>query len=393
MRGCGKTAFRMWYNGDTGVREGHMAQKRYKEQGTGSFFGEYLYERTVPDGHFLRQLERLIDWEVFSEKLVRLYRGQAKVGRPPYNPSVILKMLLLAYLYDLSERRTEAFVNDSLSAKYFLGLAIDEPAPDHSTLTAFKRRIVRRGGEGLLEELLIEVVQAAQREGVAFGSIQVVDSTHTVADVNVAKEDRRRKREGKPPRDNGARWGGKRKRRRGKKGQVGAETEYFYGYKLHNSLNAEAEMITSIVVTGANGHDGKQFPELVRKDGKLGLPVQVYSADRGYDDGNNHYLLEDLGMQSAIHLNRYRTEKKDGNKGIWLALKESDAYRAGQRERYKIERKYGEAKENHGLRRCRYVGWIRYAIQAYLTAIVLNLKRMVRVVTGVSFRGDVKATT
>jgi transposase len=164
-----------------------MARKRYKEQGTGTFFGEYLYERTVPSGHFLRQLDGLVDWEVFADKLVHLYRGKAQVGRPPYNPSVILKMLLLAYLYDLSERRTEAFVNDSLSAKYFLGLAIDEPAPDHSTLTAFKRRIVRRGGEGLLEELLTEVVQAARCQGVAFGSIQVVDSTHTIANLNVSK--------------------------------------------------------------------------------------------------------------------------------------------------------------------------------------------------------------
>jgi IS5 family transposase len=367
-----------------------MARKRYKEQGTGSFFGEYLYERTVPDNHFLRQLEELVDWEVFAEKLVRLYRGKAEVGRPPYNPAVVLKMLLLAYLYNLSERRTEVFVNDSLSAKYFLSLAIDEPAPDHSTLTAFKRRIVRRGGEGVLEELLVEVVQAARRQGVVFGRIQVVDSTHTIADVNVAKEDRR-KREGKPPRDGGARWGGKKKRRRGKKGQGGTETEYFYGYKMHNSLNAQAEMITSIVVTGGNGHDGKQFPALVQKDGELQLPVKVYTADRGYDDGENHYLLKTLGLRSAIHLNRYRTEKKDRNKEVWVALKQSSAYRAGQQERYKIERKYGEAKENHGLRRCRYLGWMRYAIQAYLTAIVLNLKRLVKVLTGVNLKGDATA--
>lgn len=65
-------------------------------------------------------------------------------------------------VYDLSERRTEAFVNDSLLAKYFLGLAVDEAAPDHSTLTAFKRRIVKRGKESLFEELLTEVVQSAQ---------------------------------------------------------------------------------------------------------------------------------------------------------------------------------------------------------------------------------------
>ena len=93
------------------------------------------------------------------------------MGRPPYNPAVIPKMLLLSYLYDLSERQIEMHVNDSLSAKYFLGQAIDEAAPDHSTLTAFKGRIVRRGGEGLLVEV---VVETARRKGVVFGNIQVV---------------------------------------------------------------------------------------------------------------------------------------------------------------------------------------------------------------------------
>ena len=38
------------------------------------------------------------------------------------------------------------------------------------------------------------------------GSIQVIDSVHTIADVNVEK-DERRQRDGLPPRDGSARWG------------------------------------------------------------------------------------------------------------------------------------------------------------------------------------------
>ena len=60
--------------------------------------------------------------------------------------------------------------------------------------------------------------------------------------------------------------------------------------------------------------------------------------------------------------------------------------------RYEIECTYGEAKGCHGLRRCRYPGWMRYASQAYLTAIALNPKRMVEVLTGVNFRREVVAT-
>ena len=369
-----------------------MARERFKELGTGSFFGGYVYERAVPAGHFLRQLETVVDWERFGPRLLRLYRGGAKRGRPPYDPVVMLKVLLVAYLYDLSERQVESFVNDSLSVKCFLGLAVDEMGPDHSSLTKFKKRIKENGKEGLLQELLAEVIAMAIEKGVAFGDIQVVDSTHTLADVNVAKDDQRH-REGKPRRDRGARWGAKGKRGKRGGGKEGGKTRtrYVYGYKAHMALNAAAEMITSVWVTGANAHDGKQFPTLVERDGQLDVEVSTYTGDRAYDDGENHYLLETRGLHSAIILNRYRTEKKDKNKQKWIDLKNTPQYEAGKRERYKIERKFGEAKQNHGLGRCRYVGREGYMIQAYMTAIALNLKRLVKLKTGVSFKGAVGA--
>ena len=102
--------------------------------------------------------------------------------------------------------------------------------------------------------------------------------------------------------------------------------------------------------------------------------METYAADRGYDDTENHYLLESLGLHSAIRLKHTRTGKRDGNKEVWEALQATPQYQAGQKERYKIERKYGEAKEYHKLRRCRYVGWLRCTLQAYLTALVLNLQ-------------------
>ncbi len=358
-----------------------MGEKRFKRLGKETFFGDFVYDRAVAQNHFLRQLDAVIDWSAFGARLLQLYAGGAEEGRPPYAPVVILKMLLLAYLYNLSERQTEAYVNDSLSAKWFLGLAVDEPAPDHSTLTAFKRRIVERGQEGCLQALLEEVVRMAQARGIRFGSLQIVDSTHSQADVNIQKEARRQEA-GKPARDAEARWGVK-QGRRGRDAQV----ERFYGYKAHVSLNAEAEMITSVVVTSGNATDGKQLAKLVERDRRQELAVATYAADRGYDDGENHFLLASAGLHSAIRLKRQRTEKKDAHKEVWVALKATPEYRAGQAVRYKIERKFGEAKVYHGLRRCRYLGRLRYALQVYLTAIVLNLKRMVKLLTGVAFKG------
>ena len=86
--------------------------------------------------------------------------------------------------------------------------------------------------------------------------------------------------------------------------------------------------------------------------------------------------------------NRRRAKKKDKNKEGWLKLQESREYQEGLKERYKIERKFGEAKRWHGFGRCRHISFVRHAIQSYLIFMALNLKRLVKLLTGVSFRGE-----
>lgn len=368
-----------------------MARERYKKQQIGSFFGEWIYDRVVPQDHFLRKLEEIVPWGRFTDQLVQFYAGGAMYGRPPYDPAVILKMLLLAYLYDLSERATEQQVNDSFAMKWFLGLAVDEPAPHHSTLTKFRQRLLQNGKGEALEQMLVTIIRLAQDKGVEFGTIQVIDSVHTIADVNTAKDDSRKKR-GKPPRDGDAAWGVKHtKRERDEQGKTVKRRQYFHGYKAHVSMNTGSDLITSVVVTPGNAYDGHRLPELVESDLRKGLPIGTVTADRAYDDGENHYLLAIKDIHSAIILNDYRTQKKDSNKQIWQDLLASETYQRGIRERYKIERKFGEAKQGHGLGRCRYLGIDGYRMQTYMTAIALNLKRMVKLLTGTNFRARATA--
>ena len=363
-----------------------MAQERFIETGTGTFYGAYVYDQVVPKDHFFRKLNEMLDWRKYTQKMMRWYKGRAEYGRPPFDPVVLLKMLLVAYLYNLSERQAEAYINDSMSAKYFLGLGVDQFAPDHSTLTKFKERIILRKREMKLEQLLADIVQTALEKGIRFGSIQVVDSTHSVADVNTSKEEGR-KQGGKGPTDPDAQWGAKGKHTLpGPIGTRNKQVKYFYGYKAHVSLNAENHLITSLITTPGNAYDGHFLQSLIEKDCGQNIPVGIVAADRGYDDSQNHYWLERTGIQSAICLHDYRTQKKDVNKEIWLEMKTNPTYQAGLKERYKIERKFGECKQQHGFGRCRYRGLDRYRIQAELTAMALNLKRMVKLLYGVNFR-------
>ena len=75
-----------------------MAKVRCKETSVDSFFGNFLYDQKVSRNHFLRKLNEIIDWSCFTNRLLRYYRGKGEVGQAPYNPAIILKMLLLSYL-------------------------------------------------------------------------------------------------------------------------------------------------------------------------------------------------------------------------------------------------------------------------------------------------------
>jgi IS5 family transposase len=227
-----------------------MAKPRFRKTDKDSFFGNFIFDRVVPPDHFFRQLDRLIAWEEISRKLARYYQGEASYGAVPYEPAMLFKMLLVAYIYNFSERQVEELANDSLAVKCFLGLAVDEKAPDHSSLTVFRERLLRGGGTGVYEELFQGILREAQIQGIELGKVQVVDSTHTIADVDVGEEDKRRGA-GEGPRDGEARWGAKGREVRVVDGKKTRRTKFFYGYKAHMSLNAETGLITAVEHTQA----------------------------------------------------------------------------------------------------------------------------------------------
>ncbi|MBN2876615.1 MAG: transposase, partial [Bacilli bacterium] len=243
-----------------------MDQERYAETRNQSFYGDYLYDMVVPQDHFFRKLRDLIDWSRFTKKLIKLYKGEGVVGRPPFDPGMLLKIELVAYLYNLSERQVEEYLNDTLSAKYFVGLAVDQAAPDHSTLTVFRNRLIQRGKQKIFEEMLAEIVQIALEKGIKFGTIQIVDSVHSIANVNTAK-DKKREDKGKGPRDPDAKWGVKHKHKvKTPEGKEIDQIDYFYGFKAHVSMNAETGLISSLETTSGEAFDGHHFCSLVDKD-------------------------------------------------------------------------------------------------------------------------------
>jgi IS5 family transposase len=369
-----------------------MADKHFKQLGLDSFFGSSVYERVVPREHFLVKHNQVIAWDSFTEMLLPAYKGLAEEGRPPYPPVVILKMLVIAYLYRFSERQVEEATNLNLAIKEFVGLAVDELAPDHSSLSEFNKRLRASGGWAKLQTIADSVLRQAQAAGIQLGKVQVVDSVHTLADVD-NEADRQRQERGRPPRDKQAQLVKKGKRRKtGPDGQVTEQNVQYLGYKSHVSLNAETGLITTSAPTGGSAADNEQFPKLLAHDAQVGVAAQIYAGDKAYDDTDQHYRLWQQGKHSALRLNDYRTAASNAHRAYWQQVKDSPEYQTGLAERYKVERKFAEAKLGHRFGRCRYLGLLRYGIQAHLTALVLNLKRIVNLLTGVRFRPGARKT-
>jgi hypothetical protein len=61
---------------------------------------------------------------------------------------------------------------------------------DHSTSTAFKTRLAENGKPEAFEKVLVQIIGIAQEEGGRFGSLRLVGSVQTVANVSVTKDNR-----------------------------------------------------------------------------------------------------------------------------------------------------------------------------------------------------------
>ena len=299
-------------------------------------------------------------------------------------------MLFLSYLYNVSERSMEEFADTNMLAKWFMGLAIDEPAPDHSTLRVFRRRLEQERGENALQQLFDEVILAAKRKGLVFGELQVLDSVHTQADVDLAKE-KERHDDGRPPRDPDARVVRKGKRRVVKPdGSVQQEEITSRGYKAHTAQNVPTGIVTTAHVTHGNAADNKAFGPIRAHDRELGLPIRAYGGDKAYDDTDIYSQLEAEGLKTGITLRVSRTQKKDANKERWLTLEADPEYQGWRAQRYRVEQPFGTLKRWNGFGRCRYVGLERYRTQALMTFVVHNCKRVAKLLTGVTFRPEAR---
>ena len=153
-----------------------MGQQSRKE----SLFYYFRLEDQIPETHLLRQIDRYVDFSFVRDRLKGFY---SQTGRPSIDPEVLLRLLLVGYLYGItSERRLLEDVRMHLAYRWFTRLDFDQEIPDHSTFS--KNRHGRFRQSGVFRTVFEEIVRRCLAAGLVEGRHLTVDGTLVEADAS-----------------------------------------------------------------------------------------------------------------------------------------------------------------------------------------------------------------
>ena len=311
----------------------------------------------------LLKLNELIDWEDFRGTLnkVRPKARKSNAGRPPYDVVLMFKILVLQQLHNLSDDQIEFQIRDRLSFSRFLGLSLEDTAPDSKTIWLFRETLIKHN---LMGSLFLDFECQLETKGYQAKKGQIVDASF----VEVPKQRNTRPeneaiKAGNIPsnflekpsvgaqKDTDARWA--------KKGN-----ETYFGYKTHTVVDNQYKLIRNYAVTSAEVHDSQMFTDLLTAN----TSSDVW-ADSAYFSEENELLLEWEGYRSQVH--------KKGHRNNPLTDRDKKANTTKSRVRARVEHVFGSiTNEQRGLFN-RVIGLARNQLKVGMMSLTYNMRRLV----------------
>jgi transposase len=144
------------------------------------FFYSFRLDDAVPVDHPVRRIAAVLDLGWVYSELAPYY---PKIGRPSVDPVLMIRMLIVGYVFGIrSERVLCRDVAVNLAYRWFCGLSIEDKVPDHSVFS--RARNERFGNCGVYRSLFERVVGACIEAGLVGGEGFAVDASLIEADAN-----------------------------------------------------------------------------------------------------------------------------------------------------------------------------------------------------------------
>jgi IS5 family transposase len=305
-------------------------------------FGGGWLSPKVGQNATLERLSGEVKWYRFEKLLAQLKIEGA--GRPPFEPLLMLKALLLQQWYALSDSDLEEALNDRLSFRKFVGLSLEQAAPDHTTLCRFRGKLA---AQGLAGKLFAEFERQLEQRG-------LILKRGTMIDASLLATPHR-----PPPRggakDEAVDPDAALTAREGRRGT-------HYGYKMHAGVDQDSRLIRRIKLTPANVNDTVVADEMVCGDERA-----VY-ADKGYAKRARRVWLRSLRIKPRIM-------HKSWGGGPQLTVWQKRANALIAPIRAAVEGVFATLKRWFGYRTVRYRGLQRNQSHLNLLALAYNMNR------------------
>jgi transposase len=340
-------------------------------------------EDFIPVGHPIRRVRKLVDelLEALSPQLTAMYAPDGRYSVPPEH--LIKASLLMAFYSIRSERQFCERLQYDLLFKWFLGLNITDDAFDHSTFSKNRKRLLEHE---LAEALLGEVVREARKRRLISEDHFSVDGTLLQA---WASQKSVRPRDGQdPPASGGGRnpevdFHGERRTNETHVSKTDPEAlfarkgrgqEARLSYAGHILMENRSGLILDLLVTQATGTAERDAALVMLDRRRLPRKRVTLAADKGYD---TRAFVEELRQREVTpHVTQNTSNRRSA---IDPRTTRHPGYALSQRLRKRIEECFGWIKTTGAGRKLRYIGKAKNQLWATLTAIALNLVRMVNI--------------
>ena len=144
-----------------------------------------LMEDLVPPKHLLRSVNEVLDFEFVYELVEDSYC--ADNGRPSIDPVVLIKIVLIQYMFGIrSMRQTIEEIKVNAAYRWFLGMTWQDSVPHFTTFGKnYSRRFV---GTDLFEQIFAHILEKCYKAGFVKDGEIFVDATHIKASANRSKK-------------------------------------------------------------------------------------------------------------------------------------------------------------------------------------------------------------
>ena len=375
-----------------------------------------------PSHPFYARLSALLDasgFDPFVEKACQKFYAPV-MGRPSLTPGCYFRLLLIGYFEGIDSERGIAWrATDSLAIRSFLRLAVDEAAPDHSTISRTRRTIDLETHRTVFTWVQQRLVEA----GLLTGKTVAIDATTLEANAamrSIVRRDtgesyqefltRLAKASGikTPTREVLARLDRKRKKRTSNKDWTHPwdpdakvakmkDGRTHLAHKAEHAVDLESGAVVAVTLQGADEGDTTTIVETTiaatnqvedaQAEVEEPQALEEIVADKGYHSNQTMIDFEAVGVRSYI-------AEPDRGRRNWSKAPDAQAPVYGNRRRIRgrrlmrrrgetIERSFAHLYDTGGMRRTHLRGHTNILKRLLVHAAGFNLGLIMRQLIGI----------